>query len=174
MRSQYPWDLGRLGIEASLRTLLRRVLPPLTIARCRLVEVPKTVTRESLGIVSFRSSSRFPLSSGASVDNPVMFPPGRARLATNPSQQDRDRFAMTMGIVSSLPWLAWVDVGPAVTMTSTLRRTSSAASARRRSGFPSAHRHSMTTFFPSTYPSSRRPCRNASVPRRDQRKGSRT
>ena len=46
---------------------------------------------------------------------------------------------------------------------STLRRTSSAASAGRPSCFPSAHRHSMTMFFPSTYPSSRRPCRNASV-----------
>ena len=53
--------------------------------------------------------------------------------------------------------------GPPVTMTSTLRRTSSAASAGRRSSFPSADRHSMTMFFPSTYPSSRRPCRNASV-----------
>ena len=46
------------------------------------VEVPRTATRESLGMISFRSSSRFPLSSGASVDKPVMFPPGRARLAT--------------------------------------------------------------------------------------------
>src|SRR5262250_855405 len=41
--------------------------------------------------------------------------------------------------------------------------TSSVASAGRRSGFPSAYRHSMTIFFPSTYPSSRRPCRNASM-----------
>src|SRR5262249_45703198 len=47
--------------------------------------------------------------------------------------------------------------------TSTLRRTSSVASAGRRSGFPSVYRHSMTIFFPSTYPSSRRPCRNASM-----------
>src|SRR5262245_27855997 len=34
-----------------------------------LVEVPKAATRESLGTVSFRSSSRFPLSSGARVDS---------------------------------------------------------------------------------------------------------
>ena len=53
--------------------------------------------------------------------------------------------------------------GPPVTMTSTLRRTSSAASAGRRSSFPSAYRYSMTMFFPSTYPSSRRPWRNAST-----------
>jgi hypothetical protein len=45
----------------------------------------------------------------------------------------------------------------------TLRRTSSAASAGRRSGLPSAERHSMIMFFPSTYPSSRRPRRNASM-----------
>src|SRR5207344_3568901 len=33
----------------------------------------------------------------------------------------------------------------------------------RRSSFPSACRTSMTILFPSTYPSSRRPCRNASM-----------
>ena len=43
-----------------------------------------TVTRENLGTISFKSSSRLPLNSGARVDNPVMFPPSRARLATNP------------------------------------------------------------------------------------------
>src|SRR6266540_1844814 len=31
----------------------------------------------------------------------------------------------------------------------------------RRSLLPSAYRYSMPTFFPSTHPSSRRPCRNA-------------
>ena len=41
--------------------------------------------------------------------------------------------------------------------------TSSAASAGRRSNFPSAYRYSMTMFFPSMYPSSLRPCRNASM-----------
>src|SRR5215475_13302044 len=48
-------------------------------------------------------------------------------------------------------------------MTSTLRRTSSDASAGRRSSFPSAYRYSITIFFPSTYPSSLRPCLNAST-----------
>ena len=48
-------------------------------------------------------------------------------------------------------------------MTSTLRLTSSAASAGIRSDFPSPERHSMTMFFPSTYPSSRRPCLKAST-----------
>jgi hypothetical protein len=52
---------------------------------------------------------------------------------------------------------ARVTVGPVVTMMSILRRISSATSAGIRSGFPYADRHSMTMFFPSTYPSSRRP-----------------
>ena len=36
--------------------------------------VPKTAMRESLGTISLRSSSRFPLSSRLRFDNPVMFP----------------------------------------------------------------------------------------------------
>ncbi len=164
MQSQYPWDLVRLGIEASLSNA--PAASSISLNACALpglVEVPKTATRESLGTISFRSSSRFPLSSGARVDNPVMFPPGRARLATNPLPTGSGSCAMTMGIVEVASLAARVAVGPAVTMTSTLRRTSSAASAGRRSSFPSADRHSMTMFFPSTYPSSRRPCRNASM-----------
>ena len=92
-----------------------------------------------------------------------MLPPGRARLATNPEPTGSLSNAMTMGIVTVASLAGRVDAGPAVTMTSTLRRTSSAASSGRRSSFPSAYRHSMTMFFPSTYPSSRSPCRNASM-----------
>ena len=99
-------------------------------------------------MVSFNSSSRFPLSSGASVDNPVMFPPGRARLAMNLLPTGSVSFVMTMGIVVVASFAARVGNGPAVTMMSTLRRTSSAASAGRRSSFPSAYRNSMTIFFP--------------------------
>ncbi len=164
MRSQYPWDLVRLGIEAALLTPLRRVPSLLTLVRgSGLVEVPKTATRESLGTISFRSSSRFPLSSGARVDNPVIFPPGRARLATKPVPTGSLSCTMTMGIVEVASLAERVVVRPAETMMSTLRRTSSAASAGRRSSFPSAYRYSMTMFFPSTYPSSRRPWRKAST-----------
>jgi predicted ATPase len=59
-------------------------------------------------------------------------------------------FVMTMGIVTVASLAARVPDGPVVTMTSTLRRASSAATAGRRSGFPSAFRDSMTMFFPST------------------------
>ena len=65
-----------------------------------LVEFPRTATRESLGTISFKSSNRFPLSSGARVDNPVMFPPGRARLATKPFPTGSASCIMTMGIVT--------------------------------------------------------------------------
>src|SRR5688500_11643399 len=70
---------------------------------------------------------------------------------------------MTIGIIEVASLAGRVVVGPVVTMTSTLRRTSSAASAGSRSSFPSAYRHSTTMFFLSTYPSSRKPCRNASM-----------
>ena len=93
----------------------------------------------------------------------MMFPPGRARLATKPLPTGSGSCAMTMGIVTVASLAARVTGGLAETMMSTLRRTSSAASAGRRSSFPSAYRHSMTMIFPSTYPSSRRPWRNASM-----------
>src|SRR5438445_9722118 len=47
-------------------------------------------------------------------------------------------------------------------MMSTLSRTILSESSLMRSTFPSAYRYSMTMLFPSTYPSSCRPCRNAS------------
>ena len=92
-----------------------------------------------------------------------MFPPGRARLATNPLPTGSLSCVMTMGIVAVASLAARVGTEPGVTMMSTLRRTSSAASAGRRSSFPSAYRYSIAMFFPSTYVSSRRPCRKASV-----------
>src|SRR5947208_16647179 len=123
----------------------------------------RTATRESLGTISFRSSSCLPLISGERVDSPVMFPPSRARLATKPEPTGSLSHAMTIGLVPVAPLAGRVAVGPLDRMTSTLRRTSSAARSGSRSNFPSAHRYSMTMLFPSTYPSSRRPCRNASV-----------
>ena len=92
-----------------------------------------------------------------------MLPPGRARLAMNPFPIGSGSCVITIGIVTVASLAARVDLAPPVTMTSTLRRTKSAARARCRCSFPSESRHSMTMFFPSTYPSSRSPCRNAST-----------
>ena len=51
------------------------------------------------GNTSLSSSSRFALSSGLKNDNPVTFPPGRARLATRPAATASPTDAMTIGIV---------------------------------------------------------------------------
>ena len=143
--------LVRLGIEASLRTPLRRVPSLLTLVRCPGWLKSRGRPR---GRAWERSPSEAPvvfrLCSGARVDNPVMFPPGRARLATNPLPTGSLSCVMTMGIVDSRFLGGTGCCDPPVTMTSTLRRTSSAASAGRRSSFPSAYRYSMTMFFPST------------------------
>ena len=55
---------------------------------------------------------------------------------------------MTRGIVVVTLLAAPIAGVPAVRMTSTLRRTSSAANSGRRSNFPSAQRDSMTRFLP--------------------------
>jgi hypothetical protein len=55
-----------------------------------------------------------------------------------------------------------VGVPPPATRTSTFKRTSSAARAGSRARFPSSKRYSMAMFFASSYPRSRRPCRNPS------------
>jgi hypothetical protein len=68
---------------------------------------------------------------------------------------------MTIGIVRVTCLAVSVAPVPLVTMTSILRRTSSVASSENRSGRPSAERYSITTFCPSTYPSSASPWRNA-------------
>ena len=59
----------------------------------------RTVTRESFGITSLRSSSRFPLGSRVIDDMPVMLPPGRARLAASPAWRGSPEVSITIGIV---------------------------------------------------------------------------
>jgi hypothetical protein len=57
----------------------------------------------------------------------------------------------TIGIVEVAFFAARAEtVPPMVAMTSTLRPTSSAASAGSRSYWPSAQRYSIATFWPST------------------------
>ncbi len=101
-------------------------------------KVPRTATRERFGRTSFRSSTRLPLNSRARLDNPVTFPPGRARLATNLLPTGSASLVITIGMTSVAFLAGAVTDGPAVTMTSTFRRTSSLARAGRRSNFPSA------------------------------------
>ena len=91
----------------------------------------------------------------------VTFPPGRGRLATSPVAMGSPVSAMTIGI-SRVACCAARAVGVnQATMTSTLRRTSSAANSGSRFTCPSADRNSNRMFCPSTYPRSRSACRNS-------------
>src|SRR5213595_2696236 len=85
---------------------------------------------------------------------PVMFPPGRLRLATSPISTGSLGKIMTMGMLLVAFFAASAADPAGATITSTLRRTNSAARSGSRSTFPSAHRYSMMRFWPSTQPSS--------------------
>ena len=129
--------------------------------------IQRNATCGDFGNASLTSDNRRKANSGDKLDNPVRFPPGRARLTTSPDPTGSPPItAMTIGI-SVVAFLAAKPTGlppPPVTMTSTLRRTSSAASSGRRSNFPSAPRYSITMFLPSNHPRSLRPSLNASSP----------
>ena len=159
-RSQCPWVLldSSRYLTFSER-LSRKFLSLLSFVRWQVPwNIPTTATRESLGTISLSISSCFLFSSGDSVDNPVMFPPGRARLATSPEtnriaslrHHDGNRRSGRSSPHGS-------GVGPDATIRSTFRRTNSAARSGTRSYFPSAKRYSMTMLFPSIQPSSRQP-----------------
>src|SRR5262249_24318482 len=83
--------------------------------------------------------------------NACQVPPGRPRLDTRPSLTGSSPTMKTMGVVAVAPLAANAEAGPPfVAITATRRRTSSAASAGRRSYCPSAQRYSIDTFSPST------------------------
>jgi hypothetical protein len=100
----------------------------------------RTATRERCGMASRSSSSRLVLSSVSGNACPVIFPPGRAQLATAPIVTGSCMAATTMGRVVVACWAARTAGGPAVTRISTGSPTNSAARAGKRSKCPSAHR----------------------------------
>ena len=85
--------------------------------------------REALGESSLRSSSHLALNSGPKLVKPVIFPPGRARLATKPDPIGSETNVMTIGTAPAAFLAAQVGLVPAVRMTSTLSRMSSSTSA---------------------------------------------
>lgn len=120
----------------------------------------RRAARDSLGTTSLMISKFFP-STAAPADQvkPVTFPPGRARLVARPSATGfADPAIITIGIVCVASRAGRIVSGPIVTITSTLIRTSSAASAGSRSSLPSANRRSTVRFRPSTHPRSPSPC----------------
>jgi hypothetical protein len=80
----------------------------------------------------------------------VVFPPGRARLATSPCPTGSAEPVITIRIVRVACWAARVAAVPTATITLTWRRTNSAAWSGSRSSYPSAPRYSMTRFWPAT------------------------
>jgi hypothetical protein len=82
-----------------------------------------------------------------------MFPPGRARLATKPAATGSAPVAaITIGIVAVASFAAWTIVAPLATITSTRRRTRSAASSPKLSRFfsgPASLEDDVLAFYPS-------------------------
>ena len=93
----------------------------------------------------------------------MTLPPGRARLATRPVPTGSAATAKTIGMTDVACFAARTAAVPAVTMTSTLSRTNSAAISAKRSLRPSAQRYSIATVRPSIQPSSRSRCTKAAV-----------
>jgi len=83
-------------------------------------------------------SRHFPAISVALADKPLTLPPGRARLAMSPVPTGSPAGAMTIGIWFVARFAACTAGVWEATMTSTFRRTSSAAKSGRRVCFPSA------------------------------------
>jgi hypothetical protein len=83
-------------------------------------------------------------------DVPVTLPPGRDRLATRPLASGSPTLTITIGIVRDACRTAITFCAAGATMTSTWRRTSSAARAGSRSYRPSEDRCSIRRFRPST------------------------
>ena len=92
-----------------------------------------TATRVSVGSACLSSSSRFGASSGKVKVRPVTLPPGRARLWAQPSRTGSLPDRVTIGIVAVALRAASRAGWPPARITSTLRRTSSAAIAASRS-----------------------------------------
>ena len=94
---------------------------------------------------------------------PVMFPPGRARLATSPASSKEPPATTTIGsvVVARLAIPAVVAFG--TTRISTGSWTTSATRVANRSRLPSAQRHSMVMVCPSTQPRACSARRNTSA-----------
>ena len=92
-----------------------------------------TAKRDADGINSWSSSTYFWWSPGTRLVSPVMFPPGRARLATTPSAIGSGTSYMTIGIEEVARFTVSVSTAAVVTMTSTFARTRSATRVGSRS-----------------------------------------
>src|SRR5688572_4358645 len=119
-RFQYPAEHARQDIDASLPSLQRRLRSPSARAQCPVGSMVLGRRAETDGgTTCLRSSNCFPAISGLRVDNPVILPPGRARLPANPDPTGSSSNVIIIGIVEVASLTGRVTVGPAVTMAST-------------------------------------------------------
>ena len=137
------------GVRAAART------SPISITAPGLPTLPRIASRRRRGATSRNSSNRLPAISVVWSDRPVTLPPGRARPATRPVPTGSPATANTMGMADVACLVAMTSAFPDVTMTSTFRRTNSAAISAARSVRPSAQRYSIATLRPSLQSSSR-------------------
>jgi len=108
------------------------------LAPQRLAGFQMMPTLEALGTVSLTSWSHFPLKlSPTAKESPVILPPGRARLWTNPEPTGSPD-TVTMGVVVVLRLAAAVAAVPCARRISTLRSISSPMREANRSSLPSA------------------------------------
>ncbi len=117
----------------------------------------------AVGTNSCNSSSCLGATSTPELVTPVRLPPGRFRLATSPISTGSKPISKTMGSVL-VAALAANDAGVLLAaIRAPWRPTSSAARAGSRSISFCAQRYSIAMFWPSTYPTSFRPCRKAAM-----------
>src|SRR5262249_10916423 len=154
------------GIQALRMVLARWRAPPgplpFSTREAGGPTFPRRATRRRLGTISRNSSSLLPARSICTFDKPVTLPPGRERLVTRPAATGSVPKATTIGMVDVACFTGAAALS-AGTMTSTLRRTNSAATSAKRSGRPSAQRYLIVTVRPSIQPSSPKRRTKASV-----------
>ena len=117
-------------------------------------------TRLTPGAISVSNSSHLPAIVSSWLMKPVIFPPGRGRLATKPSPTGSERGANTIGIVRVSRCNAAVAGVPCARITSGCSSSNSFADIRIRSTLPAAQRTSTCRSRLLVQPNSASPCVN--------------
>ena len=119
------------------------------------------IARLTPGAIPVSNSNHLLAMDPSSELNPVMFPPGRGRLATNPEPTGSATTAKTIGIVVVSRFTAAVTGVESVKIRSGCRLTRSFANVRIRSVFAGAQRTSILRFWRSIQPNSESACVNS-------------
>jgi hypothetical protein len=121
----------------------------------------RTATRVTRGSASLSNSSHFVPILYSSSMNPVVLPPGRAKLATKPAPTGSTTDVNTTGNFVIDCCSAPTDGLPDAKMASGMSATSSSAYSRIRLATPAPHRMSILMFPPSVHPNRLSSARNA-------------